>query len=62
MPLLHLDDHPKLVQYMKLATQECGMGHERVRPPRFTLVGAERERVLRIIHTAIETRPVVVVH
>lgn len=62
MPLLHLDDHPKLVQYMKLATQECGMGHERVRPPRLTLVGEERERVLRIIRTAIETRPALVMH
>jgi 4-hydroxy-tetrahydrodipicolinate synthase len=57
MPLLHLDDSPKLVQYMKLAVQECGMGHERVRMPRMTLVGEERERVLRIIHTAMETRP-----
>jgi 4-hydroxy-tetrahydrodipicolinate synthase len=57
MPLLHLDDHPKLVQYMKLAVQECGMGHERVRPPRLPLVGEERKRILRIIHTAMETRP-----
>jgi dihydrodipicolinate synthase/N-acetylneuraminate lyase len=57
MPLLQLDDHHKLVQYMKLAAQECGMGNERVRPPRLPLVGNERERVLRIIHTAIETRP-----
>lgn len=57
MPLLHLDDHPKLVQYTKLVTQECGMGHERTRPPRLPLVGEERERVLKIIHTAIETRP-----
>ena len=57
MPLLHLDDHPKLVQYMKLAVQECGMGHERVRPPRLPLVGEERKRILQIIHTAMETRP-----
>ena len=57
MPLLHLDDHPKLVQYMKLAVQECGMGNERTRPPRLPLVGEERQRVLRIIRTAIETRP-----
>jgi 4-hydroxy-tetrahydrodipicolinate synthase len=62
MPLLHLDDHPKLVQYMKLAVQECGMGHERVRPPRLTLVGEERAQVLRVIHTAMETRPAMVVH
>lgn len=57
MPLLHLDDHPKLVQYTKLVTQECGMGNELTRPPRLPLVGEERERVLKIIHTAIETRP-----
>jgi dihydrodipicolinate synthase/N-acetylneuraminate lyase len=57
MPLLHLDDHPKLVQYTKLVTQECGMGHERTRPPRLPIVGEERERVLKIIHTAIATRP-----
>ena len=57
MPLLHLDDHPKLVQYMKLVSQECGMGTELTRPPRLPLVGAERERVLQIIHTAIATRP-----
>ena len=60
MPLLRLDDHPKLVQYMKLAAQECGYGHERVRAPRLPLVGEERERVLRVIHTAIETRPALV--
>lgn len=59
MPLLHLDDHPKLAQYMKLVAQECGYGHERVRLPRLTLVGEERERVLGIIHTAIATRPVI---
>jgi 4-hydroxy-tetrahydrodipicolinate synthase len=57
MPMLHLDDHPKLVQYMKLIVQECGLGHERTRPPRLPLVGEERAKVLRIIHTAIETRP-----
>jgi 4-hydroxy-tetrahydrodipicolinate synthase len=57
MPLLHLDDHPKLVQYMKLVVQECGFGHERVRPPRLPLAGEERDRILGIIHTAIETRP-----
>lgn len=57
MPMLHLDAHPKLVQYMKLVVQECGYGHERTRPPRLSLVGEERERVLGIIHTAIENRP-----
>jgi 4-hydroxy-tetrahydrodipicolinate synthase len=59
MPLLHLDDHPKLAQYMKLVAQECGYGHERVRLPRLTLVGEERSRILRIVHTALATRPVI---
>ena len=57
MPLLQLDDHPKLVQYMKLIAAECGMGTELTRPPRLPLVGEERERVLKIIRTAIATRP-----
>ena len=30
-PLLHLDTHPKLVQYIKLAAAECGYGTETVR-------------------------------
>lgn len=57
MPLLHLDDHPKLAQYMKLVAQECGYGTELVRPPRLPLIGDERARVLELIHTAIATRP-----
>ncbi len=56
-PLLHLDTHPKLVQYIKLAAAECGYGTERVRPPRLPLLGEERERVLAIIRQAIATRP-----
>ncbi len=58
-PLLHLDTHAKLVQYIKLASAECGYGHERCRPPRLPLVGAERETVLTIIRNAIRTRPAV---
>ncbi len=57
MPLLHLDDHPKLVQFMKLVSQECGYGTELTRPPRLPLVGEERDRVLKIIHSAIKNRP-----
>ncbi|HEY7115540.1 MAG TPA: dihydrodipicolinate synthase family protein [Tepidisphaeraceae bacterium] len=57
MPLLHLDTHVKFVQYIKLAVQECGLGSERVRPPRLPLEGAEREAVLKIIHEGIQTRP-----
>ena len=56
-PLLHLDTHVKLVQYIKLASAECGYGTEVCRPPRLPLVGAERERVLELIRTAIATRP-----
>jgi 4-hydroxy-tetrahydrodipicolinate synthase len=56
-PLLHLDTQPKLVQYIKLAMAESGLGAETVRPPRLPLVSEERERILRIIRKAIETRP-----
>lgn len=58
MPLLHLDTHVKLVQYIKLAVQECGYGSERTRAPRLSLVGEERERVLKIIRDGIKNRPV----
>lgn len=57
MPLLHLDTHVKFVQYIKLAIQECGLGKEWVRAPRLPLAGAEREAILKIIHTGIENRP-----
>jgi len=56
-PLLHLDTHPKLVQYIKLASAECGYGTELCRPPRLNLVGEERGRVLKLIRAAIATRP-----
>ena len=58
-PLLHLDTHVKLVQYIKLAVAECGYGSEMLRPPRLPLVGEERERILAIIRRAIETRPTI---
>jgi 4-hydroxy-tetrahydrodipicolinate synthase len=56
-PLLHLDTHPKLVQYIKLAMAETGLGSEMVRAPRLPLVGKEREEILAIIRQAIRTRP-----
>jgi 4-hydroxy-tetrahydrodipicolinate synthase len=56
-PLLHLDTHPKFVQYIKLAVQECGLGAEWTRPPRLPLAGAERKQILKIIHDGIATRP-----
>lgn len=57
LPLLELDIHPKLVQYIKLAEQETGIGSENVRAPRLTLIGEEREQVLKIIRDGIKTRP-----
>ncbi len=56
-PLLHLDTDVKFVQYIKLCVQECGLGKEWTRAPRLTLSGAERERVLKIIHQGIATCP-----
>ncbi|MCU0702980.1 MAG: dihydrodipicolinate synthase family protein [Fimbriiglobus sp.] len=56
-PLLHLDTHMKLVQYIKLASAECGFGTELTRPPRLPIVGDEREQVLKIIRDAKATRP-----
>lgn len=57
LPLLELDIHPKLVQYIKLAEQEAGLGSEHVRAPRLPLEGEERERILRIIREGIRHRP-----
>lgn len=57
LPLLELDLHPKLVQYIKLAEQEAGIGSETVRAPRLTLVGEERDRVLKLIRDGIKARP-----
>jgi 1-pyrroline-4-hydroxy-2-carboxylate deaminase len=57
LPLLRMDTVPKFVQLIKLVQQETGHGHERVRPPRLTLEGAEREEALRIIKQAMSNRP-----
>ncbi len=57
IPVLELDVHPKLVQYIKLAETMTGLGTEYVRAPRLTLEGEERERVTRTIAKAIESRP-----
>ncbi len=56
-PLLHLDTKVKLVQYIKLAMQEVGLGTEMVRAPRLVLEGAEREEILGIIRKAVASRP-----
>jgi 4-hydroxy-tetrahydrodipicolinate synthase len=56
-PLLHLDTHIKLVQYIKLVMQECGIGSEHVRPPRLPLVGEEREWILQLAKKSRNTNP-----
>ncbi|HSC39569.1 MAG TPA: dihydrodipicolinate synthase family protein, partial [Chitinophagaceae bacterium] len=58
LPLLELDLLPKLVQYIKLAEAQTGIGSEYVRAPRLTLVGKEREAILAIINDSIASRPV----
>ena len=57
MPLLELDIHPKLVQYIKLAQAQTGLGTEHVRAPRLVLEGEERKRILKIINDGIASRP-----
>lgn len=57
LPLLELDIHPKLVQYIKLAEQMAGIGTEAVRAPRLVLEGIEREKVVQIIENGLKMRP-----
>jgi 1-pyrroline-4-hydroxy-2-carboxylate deaminase len=57
LPLLELDIHPKLVQYIKLAETMTGLGSEHVRKPRLTLIGEERARIEGIIRNGITHRP-----
>ncbi|RPD38360.1 dihydrodipicolinate synthase family protein [Chitinophaga barathri] len=57
MPLLELDIHPKLVQYIKLAESYTGIGSEHVRAPRLVLQGEEKKRISQTIEQAIATRP-----
>jgi 4-hydroxy-tetrahydrodipicolinate synthase len=57
-PLLHLDTKVKLVQYIKLAMAETGLGSEMVRAPRLPIEGGERDEILGVIRRALATRPV----
>jgi len=57
MPLLELDIHPKLVQYIKLAQVQTGLGAEFVRAPRLVLEAEERKRILKVINDGIASRP-----
>ena len=56
MPLLELDIHPKLVQYIKLAEMQVDIGSEYVRAPRLMLEGEEREQILKVINDGIAKR------
>ena len=57
LPVLELDIHPKLVQYIKLAESVTGLGTETVRLPRLKVTGEERDRILGIIKHAVKNRP-----
>jgi len=57
LPLLELDIHPKLVQYIKLAESKTGLGTEHTRPPRLPLIGEERNRIELLIDHAMKTKP-----
>lgn len=57
MPLLELDISPQLVQNIKLAELNTGLGTEYVREPRLPLQGEERLRVQKIIEEGIKSRP-----
>jgi 4-hydroxy-tetrahydrodipicolinate synthase len=57
LPLLELDIHAKLVQYIKLAATSEGISNETVRAPRLPLVGEERERILKVIADSKVNRP-----
>lgn len=56
-PILELDIHAKLVQYIKLAAEATGIGSEIVRAPRLPLEGSEREYVLKVINDGLAARP-----
>ncbi|HFK5528422.1 TPA: dihydrodipicolinate synthase family protein [Elizabethkingia anophelis] len=58
MPLLELDIHPKLIQYIKLAASAEGIGNPYVRAPRLELHGEEADRINKIITDGIANRPV----
>ncbi len=58
LPVLELDVSTKLVQNIKLAETLTRLGNENVRAPRLPLIGAERERILGILNTALANRPI----
>lgn len=61
MPLLELDIHPKLIQYIKLAATAEGISSPYVRAPRLELHGKEAERIQKIIEEGRANRPVLLI-
>ena len=57
MPLLELDIHPKLIQYIKLAATAEGISNPYVRAPRLELQGEEAQKVNKIIEEGRANRP-----
>lgn len=57
MPLLELDIHPKLIQYIKLAATAEGISNPFVRAPRLELQGEEAQKVNKIIEEGRANRP-----
>lgn len=57
MPLLELDIHPKLIQYIKLAATYEGISTPKTRAPRLPLIGEEKIRIEKLIEDAIAVRP-----
>ena len=58
MPLLELDIHPKLIQYIKLAATAEGLCTPYVRAPRLELIGEEADRIHQIIANGRASRPI----
>jgi len=57
LPLLRMDTVPKFVQLIKLVQSELERGNARIRPPRLPLEGIELEETLKVIRTALQSRP-----
>lgn len=57
LPVLELDIHPKLVQYIKLAAEQTGIGTRHVRAPRQVPQGKELAYVTEVISKALAVRP-----
>ena len=56
-PLLDVDVSTKLVQNIKLVEALVINSNDRCRAPRLPLIGAERERIVRLVENALANRP-----